>query len=106
MRSVDLPEIAEHSLHEDDNILVATLLKDLCSFESVIKQIQKDSTTVADTRHLSYAIIALDTYTKPQPVLNADIINDSHFETAVIEIQSKKEASLLSIGKKCSVTSS
>lgn len=55
---------------------------------------------MTETTGLLHTVIELPFFKKPRPGLNADIITDPHFETDLIKIESKQEASLLSDEKK------
>ena len=82
-----LPEVSSLALSQSENALIDALVLRLKDLESVCKQLQREHTSVSDTRALFDAVI--DKYPETNVRLNADakIVADASFESALVKIQ-------------------
>ena len=92
--ALNLPEINELLLDEDDELMVATLLKKLRGLDSGTKQLQSENVTIAEARGLFDAVMEKHPSTSSRLRPDADIVSDTAFESAIIKIQGGNENKL------------
>lgn len=94
IKAIYIPDVKELLLDDDEELVITTFMKKLHDLESVTKQLQSDSVTVAEYRGLLDALIELHPSTRERLKQNSEIVADPLFESAVIKVQSRKESSL------------
>jgi hypothetical protein len=84
---LELDEIDEKMLNSRENNVVDTILKELEDFDSITKELQKETTTMADMRVLFDAIAEDYAIVKEKLAADAPIVSDKFFESALVKLQ-------------------
>lgn len=87
IREMDIAEINDLLPSNAKHSSITQLLETLSVMDSVCKQLQSESTTIADVRALFDAIITKFPETEERLSCNANIIYNSEFENALVKLQ-------------------